>query len=120
MAQFCVPTRRFLRDIEGVSTDFVLSAYDDRVVVVATQIGTVGTVLQASPETALDGSVTFGVSVLLGRRDQEELLLCARRIVDGASKTGCRRPLIICLGLKSPTMATVKGIIETILEDPIW
>lgn len=121
MAQtFCVPTRRFQRVLQGIETDFIFSGYTDRVLIVATQIGTVGTVLHASPEVSMEGNATFTVSTMFGRRDQDELVVCARRIVEGATKGGCTRPLIICLGLKSPSIATVKAVVETVLEQPIW
>ncbi len=46
-APFPVRTQQFDASIGGVPTAFLLSAYSDRILVVATQLGTLGTVLQA-------------------------------------------------------------------------
>ena len=44
---FPVKTQEFQADVEGINTSFILSAYADRIMVVATQLGTFGTVLTA-------------------------------------------------------------------------
>jgi proteasome assembly chaperone 3 len=44
---FPVPTKQFAAEVQGVHTEFVLQGFDNRVLVVVTQLGKVGTVLQA-------------------------------------------------------------------------
>lgn len=44
---FPVPTKQFAAEVQGVRTDFVLQGFDNRVLVIATQLGKVGTVLHA-------------------------------------------------------------------------
>lgn len=42
-------------------------------------------------EASYDGSVTYNISTLMGRRDQDEQIICARRLVEGVSFQGCSR-----------------------------
>lgn len=42
-------------------------------------------------EVSYDGSTTFNITTLMGRRDQDEQFICVRRIVEGASQQGCSR-----------------------------
>lgn len=42
-------------------------------------------------EKALDGDPTFSVTVLLGRREEPALMLCARGLVERLAEQGCQR-----------------------------
>jgi hypothetical protein len=44
---FPVPTKQFAAEVQGVRTEFVLQGFDNRVLVMVTQLGKVGTMLQA-------------------------------------------------------------------------
>jgi proteasome assembly chaperone 3 len=46
-ARFPVRSQQFDANVAGVPTAFLLSAYSDRVMIVATQLGTLGTVMHA-------------------------------------------------------------------------
>ena len=46
-APFPLCTQQFEASIDGTQTAFLLTAYTDRILVVATQLGTLGTVLHA-------------------------------------------------------------------------
>lgn len=46
-APFPLRTQQFEASIDGTQTAFLLTAYADRILVVATQLGTLGTMLHA-------------------------------------------------------------------------
>ncbi len=64
-APFPVRTQQFDASIGGVPTAFVLSAYSDRILVIATQLGTLGTVLQARCVYAAPSLVMHAQPLLL-------------------------------------------------------
>ncbi|CAI5487750.1 unnamed protein product, partial [Closterium sp. Naga37s-1] len=111
-AKFPVRSKQFSADIEGTATTFLCLSYDDRLMVVVTQIGTLGSMLYARREQVggaegrgqmegMEGSSVFNVSVLLGRRDEPLMAACARHLIETLSQQGVTRPLLLCLGLKS-------------------
>ncbi|GMH43866.1 hypothetical protein BSKO_11800 [Bryopsis sp. KO-2023] len=118
--RFPVRTRAFQISVEDVPTEFLLNGYSNRILVVATQTGTFGTVLQAKAEPSFDGETTFSVSTLMGKRDEEELTICARRIIESAAQQGCNKPFTICLGAKRLTLKGVKSIVDAVLENRVW
>jgi proteasome assembly chaperone 3 len=59
---FPVPTKQFAAEVLGVHTEFVLQGFDNRVLVVVTQLGKVGTVLQAR---SVSLSLSFSLSLSL-------------------------------------------------------
>lgn len=61
---FPVNTQEFTTDIDGVSTSFIISAYADRIMVVATQLGTFGTVLSARCSICTVKTILATVSLL--------------------------------------------------------
>lgn len=75
---FPVRTKIFSRSIGNHPTDFSYSMYSDQTLLFITQLGTAGTILQATQDAAFDGSTTYSTAVLLGRRDEPLLQLCAR------------------------------------------
>jgi len=115
-----VATTQTAAVIDGVHTDFVLSSYGNMIMIVVTQLGKMGTILQARQESALDGEVTYTVDTLLGKRDEPLLHACARRVAQLAGERGQRRPVVLTLGLKSHTAQTMKAIVEHIDSNKIW
>ena len=79
-----------------------------------------GTVISATRDATFDGATTFSASVLMGRRDEPLLPLCARRIIDAASVKGFTKPLIVCLGLKQHSPAVLKEIEKAVAENNAW
>ena len=75
---FPVKTKIFTRSICDLPTDFCFSLYSNQTLLFVTQIGTAGTILQATQDAAFDGSTTYTTAVLLGKRDEPLLQLCAR------------------------------------------
>ena len=116
-------------DIEGQATQFLLSAYADRVLVVVTQLESLGAVLHAQKETVLGGGSTYRVDMLLGGREDPALELCARQLAERLSEDGCERPLLLCLGLRrqrsggggGASVAAVRAIVAHVLaSEPVW
>jgi len=120
MSGFPVRTKQVAADIDGVHTEFVLMAYENRIVIFVTQIGRVGTVLEAKQDKAQDGTTSYSVNTLLGKRDEPLLEIAARQIVEQLSRVGEKRPLMITLGLKKHTPANLKTIVKLVLENGVW
>jgi len=68
----------FRRSICDRPTDFCFCLYSNQTLLFVTQIGTAGTILQATQDAAFDGGTTYSTAVLLGKRDEPLLQLCAR------------------------------------------
>ncbi|XVF60289.1 hypothetical protein PTKIN_Ptkin08bG0033400 [Pterospermum kingtungense] len=75
--RFPVPYKNLSLDIKGNSTDLVICRYEDHFLVMATQIGTMGTILHARKEEGVTVQPTFNVSVIFGKRDEFLRLLYA-------------------------------------------
>ncbi|CAI0455184.1 unnamed protein product [Linum tenue] len=97
-----------------------ISGYNDHILVIATQIGTMGTMLQARKEEGMTSEPTFHVSVIFGKRDEPMLTACARQLIEHMSSSGSARPLVLSLGLKDHSMETLKGVVSSVLENRIW
>ncbi|XP_031265338.1 uncharacterized protein LOC116123721 [Pistacia vera] len=117
---FPVPHKKFSVDIKGNKTDIVLCSYDDHFLVIATQIGTMGTILQARKEEGMSVNPTFNVSVVFGKRDEPMLVACARQLVEHISRSGSSEPLVLSLGLKDHSVETLKGIVSAVTENRLW
>ncbi|GAB4814902.1 hypothetical protein N2152v2_001948 [Parachlorella kessleri] len=121
-AGFPVQTREVTVPIAGCETHLLLSGYADRLLVVATQVGTLGAVLQAQKETVLGGGSTYRVETLMGRRDDPLLQLAARQLAERLAVEGCEKPLVLCLGLRqdSSSLEAVRQLIDVVLAHPVW
>lgn len=119
---FPVATRELTATIGGTETQLLLSAYADRVLVVVTQVGSLGTILHAQKEEVLGGGTTYRVETLVGRRDDPLPELCARQLVERAAEAGCTRPLLLCLGLRpgGSSLEAVRQIVGLVLDNPVW
>ncbi|KXZ49253.1 hypothetical protein GPECTOR_22g845 [Gonium pectorale] len=117
---FPVRNRIFARLINGVLTDFVWNLYLDHLLLIITQIGTVGTVVSARQDTTFDGRSTVSTSVALGKRDSPVLELAARQLVEVIGAHGHRKPITLCLGVKDLSPGTVREIVAAVREDNVW
>ncbi|XP_059670153.1 uncharacterized protein LOC132315768 [Cornus florida] len=118
---FPVPHNKLSLDIKGNKTDIIISSYDDHFLVIATQIGSMGTILHARKEEGLLSiHPTFHVSVIFGKRDEPMLVTCARQLIEHISSSGSSRPLVLSLGLKDHSVATLKGIVSAVIENRLW
>ena len=114
---------RACHDISGVRTEFVAIAYEDRIFLAISQLGTLGTLVAVS-RTSGGGALssapaTFAVRTLLGRRDDFALEAYARLL---AEKVGAHtaRPLLVALALKPGHEASRKELLARALEQRVW
>ncbi|CAM6102561.1 unnamed protein product [Calypogeia fissa] len=117
---FPVASKRVSTEIQGVKTELVLCGYDDSILVVATQIGKIGTLLSARKEEAYGGGPTYNVHTLMGKRDEPFLAACARQLIENMSESGSTRSLVLSLGLKDHSPTTLKSIIQFVIANKIW
>ncbi|KAL3624249.1 hypothetical protein CASFOL_033065 [Castilleja foliolosa] len=103
-------------DIKGHKTDIIISSYEDHFLVMATQIGSMGTILHARKEEGVSVDPTFTVSIVFGKRDEPMLVACARQLIEHISNSGSRKSLVLSLGLRDHSMGTLKGIVSAVIE----
>ncbi|KMZ60481.1 Proteasome assembly chaperone [Zostera marina] len=119
-SRFPVSQKKFSLDIKGNKTDIVLCGYDDTFMVMVTQIGSMGTILQARMEQNVSMDPTFSVSVIFGKRDEPLLIACGRQLIEHISSSGSSRPLMLSLGLKDHSVESLKEITSAVIENRIW
>ncbi|KAF5739620.1 hypothetical protein HS088_TW12G00829 [Tripterygium wilfordii] len=117
---FPVPHKKLTLEIKGNKTDIVISSYDDYFLVIATQIGSMGTVIHASKEEGMSIHPTFDVSVVLGKREEPMLVASAQQLIEHISSSGSSKQLVLSLGLKDHSPETLKGIVSTVIENSFW
>eukprot|EP00252_Welwitschia_mirabilis_P008756 TRINITY_DN208_c0_g1_i1.p2 TRINITY_DN208_c0_g1~~TRINITY_DN208_c0_g1_i1.p2 ORF type:complete len:124 (-),score=18.05 TRINITY_DN208_c0_g1_i1:158-529(-) len=119
-ANFPVRYRQLTTPIKGILTEFTLCSYDDHILVMTTQIGTMGTILYARKEEGFTTNPVFDVKILLGKRDEPMLIACARELIEQISNAGSSRPLVLSLGLKDHSVDALKEIIRVIIANKLW
>ncbi|CAI9089748.1 OLC1v1024380C1 [Oldenlandia corymbosa var. corymbosa] len=117
---FPVHQKNFIVEIEGNTTDVVLCSYDDHFFVLVTQIGSMGTILHARKEESALAEPTFEVSVVFGKYDEPMIMVCGRQLIEHISKFGSSKSLILSLGLKDHSRATIKGVISAVTKNCLW
>ena len=122
-------TQQFSADISGQPTEFLFSAYSDRLLLIITQVGTLGTIVRAEREEVLGvggSSGTYRLDTLVGSRDDPALDLCARQLAQLVAEAGCSKPLLLCLGLRRHAGSTqaaaqaVRELLEAAKAHPVW
>lgn len=111
-------SRQSSATLDGRGTDFLLTTYEDRILLLINQLGTLGTVVHAEKETVLGGGSTFRVDTLLGRRDDPLPELCARRLVEHLAAQGCALPLLLCVSLDQASLRRQEEILAHVAE--LW
>ncbi|XP_011013860.1 PREDICTED: uncharacterized protein LOC105141695 [Populus euphratica] len=106
--------------IKGNKTDVVISGYDDHFLVIATQIGSMGTILHARKDESLSIHPTFNVSVIFGKRDEPMLVACARQLIEHISTSGSSKPLVLSLGLQDHSSETLRGVVSAVTANRVW
>ncbi|KAH9790726.1 proteasome assembly chaperone 3 [Citrus sinensis] len=122
---FPVVQKKLSVDLKGNKTDIIICSYDDHFLVIATQIGTMGTILHARKDADISVHPTFSVSVIFGKRDEPMLVACARQLIEHisllvCSSSGTSQPLVLSLGLKDHSAETLKGIVSAVTENRLW
>ncbi|XP_022993682.1 uncharacterized protein LOC111809020 isoform X1 [Cucurbita pepo subsp. pepo] len=118
--RFPVSHKQASLEIKGIKTDIVVCRHDDHFLVIATQIGAMGTMLQARKEEGMAIHSTFSVSTVFGKRDEPMLVACARQLIEQISLSGSYKPLLISLGLKDHSVETMRGIVTAVSENKLW
>lgn len=119
-ARFPVKSKQIVSTIQGLKTEVVQCSYDDHLMIIVTQIGKMGTLLHARKEEGYGTAPTFNVSILMGKRDEPLMVVCARQLIEQISKTGGSRPLILSLGLSDHSAETLKELIKVVVDNKIW
>ncbi|KAF9625361.1 hypothetical protein IFM89_022143 [Coptis chinensis] len=88
--------------------------------VMASQIGSMGTILHARKEEGMSIDPTYSVSVILGKRDEPMLMACGRQLIQHISSSRSPKPLVLSLGLKDHSLETLKAIVSTVVENRLW
>eukprot|EP00160_Parvularia_atlantis_P000239 Unigene10194_Nuclearia_a/m.31131 Unigene10194_Nuclearia_a/g.31131 ORF Unigene10194_Nuclearia_a/g.31131 Unigene10194_Nuclearia_a/m.31131 type:complete len:143 (-) Unigene10194_Nuclearia_a:52-480(-) len=108
---FPITTRQHVTVVRGVRTELLAQAYADHILLIVSQLGKVGSLIRASRNVDEHGrgTGTYSIHCLLGRRDDETLMVYAREIVErvaSAQGEGNVRPLLLGLALAGgPTAA---------------
>jgi proteasome assembly chaperone 3 len=110
-------------DEEPTKLNFLLSLYADRLLVIVSQIPSLGTIISAEKDSILRSTGnTYAITTLIGSRDDPSLELCARRLVETCSDSGCQLPLLLCLGISKGAMTPklIKKLEQLILKSKLW
>ncbi|XP_020523132.1 uncharacterized protein LOC18434875 isoform X1 [Amborella trichopoda] len=121
--RFPVPHRNVTVNIKGAKTDILICSYEDHILVVqvvATQIGSMGTILHARKEEGVSINPTFNVSVIFGKRDEPMLVACARQLIEHISSSGSSRALVLSLGLKDHSAETLRAVVAAVTAISLW
>ena len=106
----------------GVPTDFHVSVYGDRVLVIITQNGKPGTLLLAQRERGAGGvgggPGSFTTKVLMGKRD-DYMQVYARRVGEMVAAR-CEKPVLLTLCIKDDSPEVFKETIATLETIAIW
>uniref|UniRef100_A0A1J3H6X7 Proteasome assembly chaperone 3 n=1 Tax=Noccaea caerulescens TaxID=107243 RepID=A0A1J3H6X7_NOCCA len=119
-ANFPVRHRKVSLESKGNKTEIVICSYEDHILVIATQIGAMGTILHARKEEGMSVEPTFSVSVIFGKRDEPMLIATARRLIEHISSYVPSKPLLFSLGLKDHSSETLKQIVAAVIENRLW
>ncbi|CAM8888236.1 hypothetical protein QQ045_026426 [Rhodiola kirilowii] len=119
-SSFPVKQKTVCLNLKGYKTDLIISSYDDHFLVIATQLGTMGTILHARKEEGVSTEPTFHVSIMFGKRDEPMLSACARQLIEHISSRGSSKPLVLSLGLKDHSIETVKGLVSAVTQNIPW
>mmetsp|Transcript_36886 Transcript_36886/g.115469 ORF Transcript_36886/g.115469 Transcript_36886/m.115469 type:complete len:116 (+) Transcript_36886:173-520(+) len=92
MSSFPVTSRQGSEVIEGVKTDFHISNYSDRTLVVVTQTGKPGTFIHVQRDSS-SGRNGLSINVLVGKRD-DVTMVYARQIAEVMHKRS-QKPVLI-------------------------
>lgn len=68
----------------------------------------------------MGGTSSYSVTVLMGKRDEMMMELCARRVLAQMDEGGCEKKLLMSMALKNHSMQHVDAIVNTIMENKVW
>jgi len=102
--------------VGGAHTDLVVTRYTDRLFLCVTQLGKLGSLVEARRERVEEagpgGRLVYTVTVLLGQ-EREEVVLLARIL---AQRLQLATPLVLSVGVRDLTPMAAKQLAEFVLE----
>jgi len=107
--------------VDGVHTDLAVTNYSDRLFVVVSQLGKLGTIVEARREKAQSdkgdegagaGRPVYQVTVLLGK-ESEEVELVGRLL---AERLALGKPIVVCVAVKGITFDLAKKLADLVIE----
>lgn len=96
--------------MEGKPTDIVYICYSNKVFVLVSQTGKMGTIIHVRPPSELDAGASAEAQTLIGHRTDEALDVYARRVYE----TMCAEanvPLVLSLSLADYSPASLTALI---------
>eukprot|EP00871_Galdieria_phlegrea_P005851 jgi/Galph1/753/GphlegSOOS_G5591.1 len=116
--------RHFNTECGSFRTDIVFERFEDRILLVITQLQKLGTIVSGlfhvCVSSAKDVSVPiFDVVPLLGKHDDEKLTVFARTVGEVVYALGHRKPLVLCLALKSMEKEALDTIVAVLQSDVV-
>lgn len=117
VAGFPVQTKTETFEVNGNSTEIVISKFSDRLFVIITQYGKVGNLVEVRRDVAQkddSSSLVFSVRVLLGK-DDEEIHVAARFLVNFIATS---QSVLFGLSLKDYQPQTLRQIGERLKLHP--
>ncbi|XP_069503736.1 proteasome assembly chaperone 3 [Ambystoma mexicanum] len=108
-------------DIHGILTQVVCTAFEDRILVVVTQFGKMGTLVSVTPSILANeiGKPSLTTKVLLGK-DEPLTHVCAKNLVTFVSQESGNKPVLLALALKEQSAEVVKALQEVIRGCKVW
>ncbi|KDO21570.1 hypothetical protein SPRG_13381 [Saprolegnia parasitica CBS 223.65] len=106
-------TTQVTKDINGIATTLIVSEFSDRLFIAATQLGTFGTILEATSTESFNGNASANIVIRLGKRDDPLLLVYARQFLEHFGMPR-GKSIVAAVGLKDRTAPTFEAIMTTI------
>ncbi len=107
-----------------LGTEIICQSFADRHVVVLSQIGCLGTLIEACAEDTSETSrKVYRLQTLIGRRDDPLLLLYARQIIERLAAVS-DKPLLLAISLRTDDEArapeTFQALLNRVFDIATW
>lgn len=121
-----INTRQIAVTLDGVHTDIVYQMFSDKLFIIATQLGKMGTLISCETDGiggggGVMGEATMDVNarVLLGNPDEPLLLVFASNLFKKLSSFVDRRTILISVALKEKNVRILHALEKVIVENRI-
>eukprot|EP01134_Creolimax_fragrantissima_P005576 CFRG5576T1 len=101
-----------------IKTEIVINSFKDKFVIIATQLGRPGTLVEVTTERSPGDArlLTYNVKTLLGKRDVPLYFAMAQNVLRLISDEESEKSLLLYLGLKDESSNMLKTISNVIVE----
>ncbi|XP_069066022.1 proteasome assembly chaperone 3 isoform X1 [Pleurodeles waltl] len=116
-----IKSKQAEEEIRGIRTEVVCTAFEDRILVVATQFGKMGTLVSVTPSVLSNdvGRPSLSTKVLLGK-DEPLTHVCAKNLVTFVSQESGNKPVLLALALKEQSADVVMAVKAVIQRCRVW